>query len=922
MNRLSTGRRNWILSAVACLVFIQAVILGTWPLQAQDALTTQPQTQISASGPMDIAASRPASAASQEVDAKALAATLQTAGLKDALAGRFEQGLGELRKAIKLSEDSNASTAVSLLDTYMSVLNKSDSERTGEYNDAVKQVERCLFAQAYLPKLAEQGLDKKLRLKVMGYAKSPRVMAAIDGEQDDEDAPATSIDTQPASTSEPASQESAKTSLAGAFNRVTLSEAFSSTSDAEAAEAMKKKSVDALQETLVQLDEALAIAKEDAGEYAQRFEELAGALRRQLDAYLAAWQSIQTDENKTRSAGAKQLKKIEDDLIDSLGSLEALVIEKPWASALTQARVALQLWSENQKQKVMQEPWYRQLVGEVEKLGKEYMDKSDWYEAMAVYGNLQELEPNNESYKSLAKTTQRHVRVLGLYGQQKPATKPAPASEESEASNWQDLVSGVDMEMVRDAIRQLGDNYVEAPDYHKLARGGLMALKVLAQTPQASHAFAGLGDAQKRQAFLDALEGLSKSLPKRENDANELILIMNSAVRSSERTVGIANEVVAVEFMDGLLEELDKFSNMIWPHEVSDFDKQTMGQFFGVGIQIAKDPGEPLKVVSPLEDSPAYKAGIKSGDFILTVDGLATENQRVDSLVKRITGPKGTKVVLRIKSPGQPPRDIELVREEIRIKTVKGWQRKDGGEWDYLVDPQNHIGYIRITQFTDQTAGDLVATLKDLKSQGCHDLIIDMRFNPGGLLRSAEGVCDEFLRDGRIVSTKGRQTAETVKNATPSGDYQTGNLIVLVNQYSASAAEIVAGALKDRGRAMVVGQRSYGKGSVQNVIRISRGKAILKATTAYYYLPSGRCLHRKNGDVAWGVDPDVEVLMTPRQTKRWLEIRRKTDLLQDFDPQELKQDMAEQYSADLQLDTAVLLLQLMQLKGEEVRVAG
>jgi carboxyl-terminal processing protease len=922
LNQVPAGLHKWIFSlSASCLLLVAAAMLQAMPVHAQATSQSQatPTSQPSTTQPATTSQPAIVDAAGED------ASELQAVGFKDALAGNFGQGLAELKKSEKLSppDDVAVASAVRLLGDYMAVSDKSKAQRLAEYNAAVQQVQRCMFAQDYMPTLAKAGLDLKIRQKLMGYTKSKSPYSLSDEATDEEgdDEPSLQADSQPAT--QPAESQPVKANdLVTAYKRVTMSEALSSAVDGESTLEMKKKSIEALQETLVQLDEAQAIIKDDSGEYAKCFDALAGDLRKQLTAYLAQWQTIDVEDATGRADGARELRKIEDDLIEALVNLESIVVEKPWFSALTQARLALMLRPDGDRLKAMAEPWYRNLVDEVEKLGEGYMEKSDWYEAMAVYGNLQELEPNNEVYKELAKTTQRHVRVLRLYGA-KPTSQPATSPDDEESISWREMVAGVDVQMVRDAMRQLENSYVEAVDYRKLAGGALRAIKILAQTPQASNAFAGLADKPKHDEFVAAIDSIIEGLPGRNADDMELALILNSVIRSSERTVGIPSDVISMEFMDGLLEELDKFSNMIWPQEVSDFEKQTMGQFFGVGIQIGKSPGEPLKVIAPLEDSPAYKAGIKSGDLILTVDGIRTEGQRVENLVKKITGPEGTKVVLRIKSPGQGPRDIELVREEIHIRTIKGWQRLPSGDWNYMIDGDNKIGYIRLTQFTDQTAPELNSTLQYLREQGCRSLILDMRFNPGGLLRSAGAVSDEFLRDGRIVSTAGRQSGKTEINATLKGNYQGGDLVVLINQQSASAAEIVAGALKDHSRAVIVGQRSYGKGSVQNVIQISKGKAILKATTAYYYLPSGRCLHRKNGDLIWGVDPDVEVMMTPRQTNRWLDIRRKTDLLQDVDPQQLKQDMAAEYKADIQLDTAVLLLRLMQLnENGQPDVAG
>jgi carboxyl-terminal processing protease len=407
-------------------------------------------------------------------------------------------------------------------------------------------------------------------------------------------------------------------------------------------------------------------------------------------------------------------------------------------------------------------------------------------------------------------------------------------------------------------------------------------------------------------------------------ESDDIIYALNGVLRASERTVEIPPEVIAVEFTDGLLAELDRFSSMIWPHDVTDFHKNTMGHFYGVGIQIMKDPGEPLKVVTPLADSPALKAGIRPGDLITEVDGTETKGLSLDRLVSIIMGEKGTKVVLTVERRGRPtPLKVPIIRDKIDIKTVKGWKRQCGGKWQYLVSAEDGVGYIRLTQFTENSHQELLAALDDLRDElaeanlgQLQSLILDLRFNPGGLLRSATDIADEFVGGGRIVATRGRQKRPADIRAERTGRYLAGDLVVLVNEHSASAAEILSGALKDLERAgtKIIGKRTFGKGSVQNVIPIRGDRAYLKLTTAYYYLPSGDLIHRENGRDKWGVDPNIDVLITPKQAKRWLELRRQTDLLhQDEEPEWLDEDLREQYAQDLQLRTAVLLLKLMRL---------
>ncbi|RPI64102.1 MAG: PDZ domain-containing protein [Planctomycetaceae bacterium] len=868
--------------------------------------------QDATSEPVTVAIASPATqpgAAGQSADPAKTAAE----GLKLALAGDYKAGLGEFKLAAKADPDNTSvQSAVKLLESYTDLMGKAQAQRTAEYNTAVEQVRRCMFAYEKMPQLAQAGLDKKLRTKILGES-SAAATATSGPASKPASSPATAAATKPDNGS-----------LIAAFNRSSNSELLLSASDAESAAKLKDNSSAAMKDAADDLKESLEIIKDNNSEFATAYRQVAAKLDKQFAAYSDAWKNIDTSTDAGRQEGARRLKNTEDDLADALIELESMVSEKPWLLALGQARVAVQMASLKDRDKVNQEDWYKQLVDTVSKLGQDYLDNGKWSDALGIFANLQELEPDNETYKNSSRIAQRHVRVMRLYGQKASSQPTEPDDAEP---NWKELVSGVDVKMVRDAISKLEEKYVTPPDYRKLAKGALTAIKVLAQTPEAAIAFPGMADQTKQKQFVDAIDSMLDDMPNKQRiDDMELQLYLNSVVRESERTVKIPANVLSVEFTDGFLEELDKFSNMIWPYEVAEFSKSITGKFFGVGIQIGKEPGEPLKVVAPLEDSPAYKAGIKSGDLIISVDGQKTDVLTVDALVKRITGARGTKVALVVKRPGQPLMDITLVRDEIKIRTVKGWQRADGSDWDYMIDPVAKIGYIRISQFTEQTTKELQSAIADLKKQGVRSMILDLRFNPGGMLREAGTVADEFLdlaiapdkTKGRIVFTRGRQSGEQEIDASPKGTFASGDLVVLVNQYSASAAEIVSGALKDWKRALVIGQRTYGKGSVQEVRDIGQRKAELKLTTAYYYLPLGRCLHRKNGDKEWGVDPDIDVLLTPRQTKRWLEIRRKTDLLQEFDPAQLKKDMADQLNADIQLNTAVMMLKLMQMQEDKL----
>jgi carboxyl-terminal processing protease len=302
-----------------------------------------------------------------------------------------------------------------------------------------------------------------------------------------------------------------------------------------------------------------------------------------------------------------------------------------------------------------------------------------------------------------------------------------------------------------------------------------------------------------------------------------------------------------------------------------------------VGIQISLEKGQ-LTVVSPLEDTPAYEAGIQPADTIVGIDGKSTKGITLTKAVQTITGPVGTQVTLTIRREGAAQDfDVPLTRANITIHTVKGYARGDRGGWDYMIDRDQRIAYVRLTSFNEHTTDELRAALETVKAQDARGLVLDLRFNPGGLLRTAVEVADLFLDGAKmIVKTKGRPAVSPEWSQTANqGEACPGlPLIVLVNRASASASEIVAGAIQDNRRGIVIGQRSYGKGSVQNLVPLTDGSAYLKLTTAFYYLPSGRCIDRQQGKhQEWGVDPDIPVVLIPEETRKVLELRRDSDIL-------------------------------------------
>ena len=335
----------------------------------------------------------------------------------------------------------------------------------------------------------------------------------------------------------------------------------------------------------------------------------------------------------------------------------------------------------------------------------------------------------------------------------------------------------------------------------------------------------------------------------------------------------------------GIVSKLDPYSSYIGPDEFGNFRDAVESQFGGIGIQVTVDDGQ-LKVISPLVGTPAYRAGVQAGDKIVKIDDQPTENITLDEATKRLKGELGTSINLTVQHADHGKTEtFSIKRELIHVGTVLGNSRRPDDTWDYMLDPERRIGYIRVTAFSRDTATDLRKALEDLKARKMRALILDLRFNPGGLLSSAVEVSNMFISKGRIVSVKGRSTPERVWDAVKGESFEGFPMVVLVNHYSASASEIVAACLQDNDRAAVVGDRTWGKGSVQNVVELESGKSALKLTTSSYTRPNGHKIHRFPEDKEtdeWGVKPDksLEVKLSTTEMAEMLNYRRERDVVE------------------------------------------
>ena len=338
--------------------------------------------------------------------------------------------------------------------------------------------------------------------------------------------------------------------------------------------------------------------------------------------------------------------------------------------------------------------------------------------------------------------------------------------------------------------------------------------------------------------------------------------------------------------ISGMIEELaDPFTMYVPPVHADEFNKELSGEYVGIGAEVSMIDGV-LTIVNPMEDSPSLEAGLQPDDKVTAIDGEPTEGKAVDDCVGVLQGKPGTPVELTIDRKGRTLM-ITVVRAHIKTRDVKGFHRDPtvDGEWRYLIDPAHKIAYVRVARFTGEITDQVRDALRRAKADAGGNLagvLLDLRDNPGGRLDEAIALSDLFLSEGVIVSTKGLHHEENIARASQGQEFETEPVVVLVNGFSASASEVVTGALFDNSRALVVGTRTFGKGSVQAVRPLpSQPGAVLKVTEQFYYLPSGRCLHRLPDSTEWGVDPSPGCFVSLDDDQRlaMLRARRAQEIL-------------------------------------------
>lgn len=576
---------------------------------------------------------------------------------------------------------------------------------------------------------------------------------------------------------------------------------------------------------------------------------------------------------------------------------------------------------EQQRDALLSDTFVKQVFQMAIDKAAKFESEGDWFDAyISCYSWLQSIDKDNEAYSDYAEQLLEKANIVGSF-------------RDSSCETREERYAGIKKEMFIQAVEALRFNYVSPIDYRQMAIKALERCKLLVEVVNSSSVVRdALGEQQgvmldteydaKLSAWSAALGAVLDAVrqsPMMSKD--KFIDIYEEVLSLNMTTLELPTGVLIAHFVEAALSALDPYTIMVWPRQVQDFEKVMTNEFTGIGIEISKQKGL-LTVMSLLPDTPAYNSGLDAGDVIEEVDGIETKEMTLSCAVKNITGPAGTEVTLTIGRAGEQERfDITITRARIIVPTIRGWQRTEAGHWLYMIDDRDKIGYVRVTSFSERTASDLERVLDELESKGLRGLILDLRFNTGGILNAAVEVADKFLREGMIVITRPKSwIASTYKSARRAGTHPDYPLVVLINRYSASASEIVAGALADKthNRAILVGERSHGKGSVQGIVQYPKVGAQLKYTMAYYHLPSGQRVEsrdemEKQGRDDWGVGPNIEVKLRSDETKKMFDVQRDNDVLVKADHDEalvpLKRHTVEEtLAADPQLAVSVLVI--------------
>ena len=577
-------------------------------------------------------------------------------------------------------------------------------------------------------------------------------------------------------------------------------------------------------------------------------------------------------------------------------------------------------------------------------------DESDWMIASELYYRLNALHDASGIYKDHVKRLSKRLAMIRMYAPERlwEIRNQRRLDEDMDAlppynaygDDYHEKLAGINSITVRTAIQRAADQHVgrktrkhpSGVTMNDLILSGIQAVETMATTTDLAVVFDGLEKESNRDQFLKVIYAQQAKIEAKTHTASgyDLRRALDAILTAGDEYVGIMETALLHEFGNGAMAALDDYTAIIWPDELSRFRRSTQGEFIGIGVQIQLDEFQNIKIVTPLEGTPAQRAGVQSDDIIKKINGTTAVGLGLNQAVEIITGPANTKVNITIEREGEAGEMVEkeyvIVRQKIDLPSVKGWSKTGAGDqdWNYFIDENAGIGYLRLTGFTQDSTKEFDQAVKAMKSQGLNAMILDLRYNPGGLLDQAVNLASRFVPSGMIVKTVDSsgitQSLDDARRVSSKVSLADIPVVVLVNEGSASASEILSGAIQaaahqDKIQAVVLGNRSFGKGSVQNVYLLPGASAAMKVTTNYYYIDSPRMIHKVPGATVWGIDPDITVDMLPSQQQDALLLRRSADVLpldengniivdaERPDPNTLISE-----GTDLQVHTALVLL--------------
>ena len=576
-------------------------------------------------------------------------------------------------------------------------------------------------------------------------------------------------------------------------------------------------------------------------------------------------------------------------------------------------------------------PDVKSVTDEAARVARAFEAGNEWLPAFRLFSLLHVLHEVDRAYQSDWQRLSQRRAMIGFYAPERlyemvsaeliaDGEEALPPFNQS-GPTWRERVRGLETDMVAQALKRASQRHIEEVPIRDMLVGGFDALRVMATTPELAQALPQLSNETDVRDFVERLDANATAIAALEGELRffHIDRAMRVLERINQESVNLPMEALLHEFGNGATAQLDEYSSFYWPETIERANRTTQGNFKGVGIQITQNEKLELEVITPVAGTPAFRAGIRPGDIIAEIEGVPALGLDTNSAVERITGPAGSSVTLGIKREGTEGLiDFTLNRAVITLYAARGWERKGESEkdWDWFVDKEAGIGYIRLSQFLNGATEQTASAIRSMKRQGLNGLILDLRYNSGGLLNEAVDLANLFVDSGVVVTQEDADGMVQDIQRAKRGRALLEDIpvVVLVNGGSASASEIVAGALQDYGKAVLVGTRTFGKGSVQRIFPLDRaGRAAFKLTTQYYKLPSGRLIHRTPGSSDWGIAPDVEVRMMPSEISDALQLRRDADVItrdargnliaEATDPTPLVTE-----GVDAQLQTAVMLL--------------